>query len=176
MSKHFNGLTYLCTNAARRGFPYRQSYREIPLEPQVWNYFCFRVGATKRGRFAGAWVAEGREEEARTRLEAAFGELSAWHPEVPPQDAPQPPPLQKEQPQDTKAEPAPDVAVPNAAAWALVEALEAEWPIGSRSGSRQRRRRGPWMRVCPSPWWKRHHPACCGVWRSGQARGRRHGR
>ena len=51
--------------AVRGGAAYIDLYKQNRLEPQVWNHFRFRAGAAKRGRLAGAWVAEGREEEAR---------------------------------------------------------------------------------------------------------------
>jgi hypothetical protein len=121
--------------AVRGGAAYMDLYKRNRPEPLVWNHFRFRAGAAKRGRLAGAWVAEGREEEARAVLQAALGKLSVWRRDEVPE-----PPLRalelsrhgahREHPPSAEAEP--DAAEPTTGLdAAVVESVEADLPFAA---------------------------------------------
>jgi hypothetical protein len=119
--------------AVRGGAAYIDHYKRNRLEPQVWNHFRYRASTAKRGRLAGAWVLDGREDEARAVLEAALGGLSVWRrDEVPePPLRPLEPPgsgVHREHPPSAKAEPGMARTAPGLEA-AVEEPTDADLPF-----------------------------------------------
>jgi hypothetical protein len=77
---------------------------------------------------ADAWVAEGREEEARALLEAALGELSVWRRD----EVPEPPRPGADQAHPPSADAEPDAARPVADLEAAVEeSADADLPFAA---------------------------------------------